>query len=484
MSANAGQGVAHGSLSTRTAGGVRSGSYLRAIPVGHGLRRPRTRHYLALPWPANGCRQEAAEEEGRVTSQLEGRKMSAGKALLGIPVALLVSAGGALAATTITLQDGFVPRPGQPIYWGTSDAWLEEANTRNYGGDMFLEIQWYNGRSDTTVLRFELSGVIPNYQRIVSARLMLYYSSASSMQDDNAIELKPYRVTPTMPWFENIYAGTSGHGVNWKYRDDAQTQQWTGQDGAWSDKIDDGNTTRWIQDSDGEVGGDPPPARPGDALIFTVTNSVKAWYEQGAANQGFSMFAVNFVGGGTTCSGLFPSRNHGTDWARPKLEITYEGALLPLADAGGFYAVAWGEMVLLDGTGSYDPDGGSIVAWQWDLDYDSQYDDASGSTVNVTYDYLLSTLGLTPGWHNIGLKVTDDESATDTDDALLWIAPGDGDFEPDGDVDLADFAAFQRCFAQSPIPTACQPGNMNEDGAIDLADLDLFVGSLDASGPH
>jgi len=57
--------------------------------------------------------------------------------------------------------------------------------------------------------------------------------------------------------------------------------------------------------------------------------------------------------------------------------------------------------------------------------------------------------------------------------------PAQGDFDLDGDVDLADFSAFQLCFGGSANPPAatCPPGidaDLDCDGDIDLADFTLF----------
>ncbi|UCG16928.1 MAG: hypothetical protein JSV19_02615 [Phycisphaerales bacterium] len=61
------------------------------------------------------------------------------------------------------------------------------------------------------------------------------------------------------------------------------------------------------------------------------------------------------------------------------------------------------------------------------------------------------------------------------------ITHGDGDFEPDGDVDLGDFAEFQVCFTQSAWP-ACLPANMTgQDETIDLDDFFIFASVM--SGP-
>ncbi|UCG17489.1 MAG: hypothetical protein JSV19_05550, partial [Phycisphaerales bacterium] len=60
------------------------------------------------------------------------------------------------------------------------------------------------------------------------------------------------------------------------------------------------------------------------------------------------------------------------------------------------------------------------------------------------------------------------------EDAGECVNYGNGDFEPDGDVDLFDFAAFQVCFGQDGFG-ACAPGNLTGgDAAIDLVDFAEF----------
>jgi len=54
-------------------------------------------------------------------------------------------------------------------------------------------------------------------------------------------------------------------------------------------------------------------------------------------------------------------------------------------------------------------------------------------------------------------------------------AVGDGDFEPDGDVDLLDFAKFQNCYGADPAGPTCAEADLDGDGAVGPADLELFV---------
>ena len=57
----------------------------------------------------------------------------------------------------------------------------------------------------------------------------------------------------------------------------------------------------------------------------------------------------------------------------------------------------------------------------------------------------------------------------------LFPAPGDGDFDDDGDVDLMDFAAFQRCFACPGMTSECRAGDFEPDGDVDPDDYADFV---------
>ena len=101
----------------------------------------------------------------------------------------------------------------------------------------------------------------------------------------------------------------------------------------------------------------------------------------------------------------------------------------PVADAGGPYVIDQGQELALDGTASADPDAGdSIVSYEWDLDNDGAFDDASGLSVAIPFG-TLEGLGLAfPAdagtglpTNTIGLRVTDESGASDTDTTTLTI---------------------------------------------------------------
>ena len=76
--------------------------------------------------------------------------------------------------------------------------------------------------------------------------------------------------------------------------------------------------------------------------------------------------------------------------------------------------------------------------------------------------------------------------ATDGSDGCLPITPGavnpaacGGDYDGDGDHDLADFAGFQQCFGVATVE--CSALELDGQCGIDLGDLAPFLLSL--TGP-
>jgi hypothetical protein len=84
----------------------------------------------------------------------------------------------------------------------------------------------------------------------------------------------------------------------------------------------------------------------------------------------------------------------------------------PQANAGGPYPAIEGDTVTLDASGSSDPDD-NIVLYEWDLDNDGEYDDATGLTADVVFG--------DNGSFTVGLRVTDEFGESDTDTAEVVV---------------------------------------------------------------
>ena len=84
------------------------------------------------------------------------------------------------------------------------------------------------------------------------------------------------------------------------------------------------------------------------------------------------------------------------------------------ADAGGPYEGAIDEEIAI--TGSAD-DGKPPYTYEWDLDDDGEFDDATGAEITHSWD--------TKGSYIIRLKVTDDDDKTAEDYAVVEVAQGE-----------------------------------------------------------
>jgi hypothetical protein len=121
--------------------------------------------------------------------------------------------------------------------------------------------------------------------------------------------------------------------------------------------------------------------------------------------------------------------------------------LPPVADADGVYYVNEGSSVLLDASGSYDPDVGDTLTYYWDLDGDLVYGDEMGETPTVDWTSLMSYGIDDDGSYAVAVAVSDG-LAVDTDGSMIYIlnvAPT-ADAGPDQTVYAGDPVLFDGSF--------------------------------------
>lgn len=140
--------------------------------------------------------------------------------------------------------------------------------------------------------------------------------------------------------------------------------------------------------------------------------------------------------------------------------------LPPVADAGGPYSVNWGAELVLDGSGSSDPDD-NIASYEWDLDNDGEYDDASGVTWTVSFTSL--------GEQQVGLRVTDEGGLSDTDTATVTVVdPTPPVITWVGDIEDGDEYYFGDV---PPAPTCTATDDLSGvDGGCTVSGYEINVG--------
>lgn len=104
--------------------------------------------------------------------------------------------------------------------------------------------------------------------------------------------------------------------------------------------------------------------------------------------------------------------------------------LAVVADAGGPYSMVEGDGLALDASASYDPDGGAIASYRWDVNGDGNFGDATGATPLLSW-MQLQALGVNdgPALHAVRVEVVDADQETsistpvavNVDDKPPWI---------------------------------------------------------------
>ncbi len=208
-------------------------------------------------------------------------------------------------------------------------------------------------------------------------------------------------------------------------------------------------------------------------VIFMGTENPNAGFEDIATTTETTKTMGSFVMGQTTYYRVMAVTGDYKCLSKAVMVYAEPELCNPTADPGGPYEGCVGEPVTLDGSGSSALTG-TIVAWDWDLDNDGEYDDAFGSSVQATWNAV--------GTYTIGLKVTSSDSLTLFDDATTTVliktcAPSGicGDLDDDGDVDYDDYNLFIGTYGTSTGDAGFLEGaDFDQDGLVSLLDFSAW----------
>ncbi len=133
--------------------------------------------------------------------------------------------------------------------------------------------------------------------------------------------------------------------------------------------------------------------------------------------------------------------------------------------------------VSFDASNSYDNDSygdpPQIVSYEWDFTNDGTYNENQASPT-TSHEYPAA------GTYTCRLRVTDNESMTDTVTVEITVKNVPGDFDGDRDVDQQDFGHFQACYSGSGklAEAGCEDAVLDMDGDVDENDFAVFMSCL------
>jgi len=233
----------------------------------------------------------------------------------------------------------------------------------------------------------------------------------------------------------------------------------------------------WLQEQDPYLSPDPTPSDGATNVSTSPTlevdvsdpdgNSIDVTFYD--ASDDSEIGTDTNVSDGGTASVDWTGRDNGTayDWyavaddgndTTESATWSFTTNYVPDADANGPYSANVGETITLDGSGSSDPDG-SIDEYDWDLDDDGSYDDATGEKPSHSWS--------SSGTHAIGLRVTDSDGAAATDSTEV-------------DVNASPNASFSYSASDPTIGesiTFDASDSSDTDGSIDEYDWDFDDGN-------
>jgi len=171
-----------------------------------------------------------------------------------------------------------------------------------------------------------------------------------------------------------------------------------------------------------------PTATFGDApsaLGATASSGLSVSYDSGNPSVAtVSGNMVTIVGAGNTNIAASQDGDANYEAAPDELQLLTVILADPIANTGGPYSVEATASLTLDGSSSQPSDGQTISTYEWDLNNDNNFGDATGATpATITHAALTGTWGMSVGVNTIQLRVTDSAAKTSTTSTTVNLQP-------------------------------------------------------------
>lgn len=359
------------------------------------------------------CISHAQWSKSNVTSVFEATFLSHGRTAgwngeglgLNLGQAVMLDYFLAKQPTVAEANGGYATNPGGSITFNSSGSYDPDAVTTVSGGSYYnngtgITCSWdlnNDGTYETagaspTLSHSQLLGLVgPTEGRTISLRVQDDEGSTYLTASHGGVATDTATIAVYVP---PTAAGRAQYG--WLGKPSDVPSQWD-----WDNLIDNGSAdadhtdnpaagvTNWEWDLNN------------DGVYETSGSSARVYYSQFEAvgvtaneNHTVSLRVTDNEGATTVQSGI----------SMPVL-------VNPILNAVGDHAVAPGNTLTLDmASQAYDPDGGAITEWAWDLNNDGTFGDRYGSLLQLTYDECLSLGMLVGSWNPFHLRVTDNDA--------------------------------------------------------------------------
>lgn len=213
-------------------------------------------------------------------------------------------AASVLLFNAVVSADQIILKNGLNGYNGTTDTYIDEDNeTTNYGSLWYMQTYMtYDDSDEASLVKFDLSGKIPQNAQITSASLSLWVNELINMTSSDWLQVGAYRIRNYKDWVETQ--------ANWNVFKGSTWWATVGCENTSFDRYSNPDSHLTFYNT----------SQINRYYSWDVTSSVQSWYNGTEQNNGWLVRAVAHDGG--TDGIKMNTKDGGSDY-RPYLLINY-----------------------------------------------------------------------------------------------------------------------------------------------------------------